>query len=480
MTALARVGAQVPRLALVPPAATRAAAADAIEMADIAGLVLDPWQRLVLENGLGETAAGKWSAFESVLIVPRRNGKSALLQAMILAGLYVWGERTIIYSAHRFDTAQETFAELRALIEGCDELADEVRKIYTANGKEAVILKNGCRVKFMARERGAGRGFSGDRVIFDEAFKLSPQSLGALIPTMASRSMLADSNPQIWYASSAPMATSAVLHSLRERAADGSPRLAFAEWSAEESAANDDRDAWYEANPALGIRISEEFVSDELLALSHVPEEFRRERLGIPDKPAGGAGPPAIPDDHWSAALDEEYSMGAGAVAFGVDVAPDAAWASIVAVQRRPDGSMHLEVIDHEPGADWLEERLAARVKRARPIALGWDAGGPTSAYSPEIERCLGPRCKAVKLRGNEWQAACASFLADLKDRKIRHGGDALLDAAVGGAVRKTVGSGWIWDRHGVDISPLAAVTAALRAYDLNRPRRSAYEDDDE
>lgn len=474
-----RVGCQVPRLSLVPESASRSAALDAIEMADIAGLVLDPWQRLVLENGLGETADRKWSAFESVLIVPRRNGKSALLQAMILAGLYVWGERTIIYSAHRFDTAQETFAELRGLIEGSDELAAEVRKIYTANGKEAVILKNGCRVKFMARERGAGRGFSGDRVIFDEAFKLSPQSLGALIPTMASRSMLPGSNPQIWYASSAPMASSAVLHSLRERGMGDSPRLAYAEWSAAPEAANDDRDAWYQANPALGIRISETFVCDELLALSHVPEEFRRERLGIPDTPSGASGPPAVDPDQWADALDEGYEMGSARVAFGVDVAPDASWASIVAVQRRPDGAMHLEVIDHEQGADWLEERLAQRIKSNRPLALGWDAAGSTAAYTPEIERALGPRCKPVKLRGGEWQAACASFLADLKDRKIRHGGDALLDAAVSGAVRKTVGQSWIWDRAGVDITPLAATTAALRAYDLHAPRRSIYEDDE-
>jgi hypothetical protein len=82
---------------------------------------------------------------------------------------------------------------------------------------------------------------------------------GYLTASMWGRRLLAtldatlqrDEDPQIIYLSNAGDETSIVLNSLRDRAAED-PRLAYLEWSAAPDRADDDRDGWAEANPAIG------------------------------------------------------------------------------------------------------------------------------------------------------------------------------------------------------------------------------------
>lgn len=95
------IGDQVPRIRWVPES-YRSSGADAVELAASAGLILDPWQRLVLEDGLGERRDGKWTSFEVGLVVARQNGKGAIFEARVLAGLFLFDEDLILYSAHEF------------------------------------------------------------------------------------------------------------------------------------------------------------------------------------------------------------------------------------------------------------------------------------------------------------------------------------------------------------------------------------------
>ena len=102
---------------------------EAVELAASAGLILDPWQEAVLEWSLGVSEDGKWSSFEVGLIVPRQNGKGAILEARELAGLFLWDEQLIIHTAHEFSTAQEHFRRILLMIEGYDHLRKRVKKI---------------------------------------------------------------------------------------------------------------------------------------------------------------------------------------------------------------------------------------------------------------------------------------------------------------------------------------------------------------
>jgi hypothetical protein len=359
---------------------------------------------------------------------------------------------------------------LRSLIES-SEFADEVAKVYTANGKEAIILKNGCRVKFMARSRGGGRGFSGDRIIFDEAYDLDPKALGAMVPTMAARSMQGDSNPQIWYVSSAPHSDSVVLHGVRSRATSGGDvgRLFYAEWSA---GTNDpeDIDGWYQANPALGIRISEDFVRDEMQALLHTPGEFLRERLGIPDPlpEDSAAREPKLPADAWaSTVVYSPVPINPGEIVLSFDVSPGGEWSSIAIAAGSLDAP-YVEVIEHQAGTGWLPGRLVELVQRWQPMSLVCDSGGPAGSV-------VGAVVHALRLAGvssdllhqttfGEMKQACGAFYADVVEGRLRRPpNQGPLDNAAADAAERRLGESWAWDRRSatVPISPLVAVTLA-------------------
>ena len=103
----------------------------------MAGLILDPWQELALMSALGEGDDGKWAAFEVGLVVPRQNGTGSILEARELAGLFLFGERLIIHSAHQFDTSLEAFRRLLTLIEETPDFSRRVKRVSRSHGRRA-------------------------------------------------------------------------------------------------------------------------------------------------------------------------------------------------------------------------------------------------------------------------------------------------------------------------------------------------------
>ena len=440
-----------------PEAAVSSGAVEAIELAASAGLILDEWQCFALDVALSERADGKWAAFEVGMIVPRQNGKGSILEARELAGLFLFGERLILHSAHEFKTAAEAFLRVKALVDNTDDLRRKVKQIRTSHGDEGIELLDGARLRFVARSRGSGRGFSGDCVILDEAFNLGAEAMGALLPTLSAKP-----NPQIWYTSSAPMAGSVQLHAVRRRAlAGGSPRLAFMEWSIDPDVDRvDDPGSWAKANPSFGIRIGEEFVRAEIDAMP--APEFARERLGVPD-PEPSVDPPLFPLADWNRLADPTSEFG-GKVAFSVAVSPGAESAAIAMVGFRPDGMPHVELIDHRPGVDWLPARRAELDGKVRPKFWVRDPSGPAVELAGKFR----------DLRGREATEAATRLLSAVAEGSFRWLCDerlaGALSTAVVGARRRDVGDGvWKWSRVGsdVDISTIEAMTWALWAAPL-------------
>jgi len=150
-----------------------------------------------------ERADGSWAAFEVGVVTPRQNGKNFILEVIQLAAIYLFGDRTLTHSAHKFDTSVEHFNRLRELFENTPELSPLLlprdRSFITANGKEHIRLNTGQRILFKARYRGSSRGFTGDKVFLDEAYDLPPAAMGATIPTLSTRP-----GAQVYYTSSAP------------------------------------------------------------------------------------------------------------------------------------------------------------------------------------------------------------------------------------------------------------------------------------
>jgi hypothetical protein len=451
------VGSQTPRLLLEPAGKVSSAGADAVELAALAGLHLDPWQALALEVGLAETAEGRWAAFECAVVVGRQNGKNGILEARELAGLFLFGEELVIHSAHQYQTAKEAFYRMRQLIESTPDLERRVDKFYASSLEFSVKLTTGQRLRYLARSSGGGRGFTGDCVILDEAFQLGPKEMGALLPTLSARD-----NPQVWYTSSAPMATSEQLHAVRRRALEGSDAaLAYLEWSTPDDANVADPAAWAMSNPALGIRISEDYIAKELDALPL--GEFRRERLSIPDMPPDH-GQVVIDPTAWAACHRPDVEPdGPGVLA--VDVNPERS-AAAIGFAGFADGVPVVDLVEHSPGTRWVVARLVELSAHTdRPVVV--DKTSPAGSLIDELQ-AAGVRVQAVSAQD---QARACGVLFDLVAAQglvhidVEPTSRSLLDA-LAGAKQRPLGDAWAWSRRNstVDVSPLVAVTLALGA----------------
>lgn len=464
------VGSQRPRV-LWAPERVSTAGPDVVELAASVGLQLDPWQQLALVEALGERADGRWSAFEVGLVVARQNGKGAVLEAREIGGLFLLGEELILHSAHEFKTAREAFLRVEALVRGSDELYARVDRIRTSHGEEGIELKptrrvitdlgatggKSPRLRFVARSKSSGRGFSGDCVILDEAMILPETAIGALMPTMSARP-----NPQLWYTGSAGDAESTVLARVRRRGvAGGDPSLCYLEWAADEDADPTDPQQWAAANPGLGIRISAEHVTREQRSMDH--EQFARERLGVGDWPDPESLGGTIPLQAWLACQVGRDHAVTGAKALAVDVTPDRAVATIALVGRAEDGRAQVEVVDQRRGTDWVPQRMAGLLEH-KPCAVVVDPGSPAGSLIPDLDRA-GVEVEVVTLQ--EYAAACGAIYDAAVQGHLCHLGDPKLTAAVQGAgTRKVSRDAWAWKPKGAtSISPLIAATLALHGF---------------
>lgn len=427
--------------------------AEAVDLARDAGLILDGAQSLVLDGALGERANGKWAAFEVGVIEPRQNGKGSILEARELAGLFLFGERLILHSAHEFKTAQEAFIRIKNLIDGSADLSRRVKRVRTSHGDEGIELHSGQRLRFVARSTGSGRGFTGDVIILDEAYNLSPKSMAALVPTLSARP-----NPQIWYTSSAPFQTeeSAVLRAFCRRGRTGGNSLAYFEWCADADDDQADPATWFKANPALGSRISEEFVAQERETLG---SEFARERLGI-WADVEGSGENVLP--RWPECFDEKSGI-VGRFAFALDVPPERDNAYFAVAGEGGKGGVHVELLEHEPGTGWVVER-AAKLYRDHGVGVAVAAQSPAASLIPDLERAKVP---VLEVSTSDHARACGELYDAVEQGRLRHLGQPTLDAAVSGAERKYYGDAWLWGRRlAPTVSPLVAVTLAKWHYE--------------
>ncbi|WP_092601162.1 hypothetical protein [Actinopolyspora xinjiangensis] len=467
--------------------------AEAIELASRAGLELDFWQQQAVTLMLAAREDGKWSCFEYGEIVARQNGKGGILEARALAALFLLGERLIMWSAHEYKTAMEAFLRMRTHVGRLIDAGlvdDDDIKVNNTNGEEGFErLDTGQRLKFIARSKSSGRGFSGDVNIIDEAFAYTSSQQAALMPTMNARP-----NPQIIYTSSPPLdgESGAPLFALRARAdAGGDDSLGWRDWGAEGDLERldeidlDDRELWAATNPALGIRITEETIARNRRSMGH--EEFAREILGIWPRQAdsnGGVIDPAA----WLDLLDGESQAGDD-IAFAVEVSLNREWTSITAWSMREDRLGHAEVIDRRPGTQWVIDRLLDLRDRWNPVGIGVDAKGPSISLVSDLEaagitRAEDPdkpkRSELVVFSLQDMAAAYGQFLDAASQRTFRHIGQGELDTAVHGARARPVGDVEVLGRKNVevDISPLTGVIVARRVFvtridQIKKPKRA-------
>lgn len=476
-----RKGSQRPRFESVPLFHT-SAADDAVDLAAVAGLKLDPWQEYVLRGALGERVDGRWSAFRTALVVPRQNGKNAILEARELAGLLLFGEKVIVHTAHEFKTANNSMIALMNRIKACElieyvrggagvDASTDIRDVdgFKTGNQPSITMRNGHILQFAARSSGSGRGFTGDLVVLDEAYALKASEMAALLPTMSAKSITG--NPQVWFTSSAGMPQSDLLAGLREQGISGTAdRLAYFEWSTDEDSDPLDKDSWYEANPALGYRISEEYIQDEYdtFMAADALEEFNRERRGIWAKLGNES---VFASGVWDGLADEDSRPGERLV-FGVEIAGNRESASIALLSFRGDELVHAEITDSEVGTSWIGHRLGELQRKWNPAAIVAIAGGHVDSMLPEWKR---EGVKVKLIRFPDYVKACGLVFDKVTQGTIRHLGDPILSAAVEGVVQTFTrdNASWYWSRKGsdVDITPLVALTVGVAGLEDKKVR---------
>lgn len=434
------------------------------------GLILDPWQALALEVGLSEDAAGQWAAFEVGVIVARQNGKDSIFEALQLAKLLLCDDQLIIHSAHEFKTAKEAFRRLTVLIDTSQDLRSRVLRMVRNPSEFGIDLRSGQRLRFFARTSGSGRGWTADTLILNEAYRLGGEAMAALLPTLSSRP-----NPQVWYGSSAPLADSEQLHHVRARAVAGmsggdAGRLAFLEWSAPEDCDPSDPAAWAQANPALGHRMTLDFVRAEFDAMP--AQQFGRERLSIPDEPLGSGQP--IPLDLWSALADPEGSaLDLRDLTLAVDMPPDRSSAAVVACGRRPDGTPQVEVVAVDAGSGWVVDRCTAVAAKRWIREVVVDGASAAAALVPALESA---GFTVVKTTTREYTEACGGMYDAVVQASVRNVPHPAMAQALAGATKRALGDAWAFDKRKAssDITPLVA--AALARWAVARTREASPE----
>lgn len=464
------LGRQEPRICLRPAGAVSSAAAEFAELGEQVGLTWDPWQRFAADVMLAETAGGLWAAFEAACLVSRQNGKGSVIEGIELGGLYLLNEQ-ILHTSQLMATSRDAFRRVLEYINNTDWLRKRVKKIRTSNEDHSIELRNGARLDFGARSGRAGRGRQYDRVIYDEAMFLGPEEVAAQVPTMSTRP-----NPQINYFSSAGLAASEHLRTVRARALAGVSGLAYVEWSVPDPGSGRevdplDEDGWAQANPALGIRISLEYIRNEQRVLR--PQEFARERLGVFDDPPEVANR-VIRPAAWADREDPSRRAPDGPIAVGVAAAwPDAESSAVVVAGRR-GGEMVVQVIEHGRGTSWVTPMLR-RLAELHNAPVVIDPGGPAGHLVAALEdpEDDGFPVEVVKPTMRQVGHASADFLAAVQGDApaLRHFDQPELNAAVAAAGRRTLGDLWTWQRRGeTDISPLEAATLAAWQADREVP----------
>lgn len=293
-----------PRISIVPDR-VRHAGPQITAVAKLAGIRLDEEQQFLAEATSGVGADGKWSAFEAVVMGPRQSlGKTEYLLARILAGLYVFNEELIVFSAHRASTTTKAFRRLRRAIDKSPQLGARIARVSNRIGSERIELATGQAVEMVARSTSSGRGFTGDCLCLDESHELDADQLAAILPMLATRD-----NPQVIYALSMGNDQSSHLGGLRARALSGAGDVAWLEWSMGDEDLIEDRAVWIRCNSGYPARISMAYMEKEFAALG--AERFARERLGRSEWPSGEPGEwETISEDAWAACAAPGASLG--------------------------------------------------------------------------------------------------------------------------------------------------------------------------
>lgn len=445
------------------------------KLADL-GIAFRWWQVAIARIILAKNAAGKYvtTIGGTGLSIPRQVGKTFMVGAVVFALCLLKPGLTVIWSAHRLRTAEETFKKMQGFARR-KSIKPYVTRITLGSGEESIEFSNGSRILFGARAAGFGRGFDEvDVVVYDEAQILSQSALDDMIP--ATNQCRQPSGALLLFMGTPPQPKdqAEVFTLMRESALQGDEDTAWIEFAADAGftptaspAPLTARD-WEQvakANPSFPDDTPRESILRMRKKLGD--ESFRREGLGIWDSITKQFSP--VDGVMWGDGVDVGPADGVRPDALAVDMSHNRE-ISVGACWAEGDDAAHVEEVwagvDEPAAVDWIVERAGRRV----PVVI--DGMSPAASMIPALKA---RRVRVHTGTSGDMAKACGLFASDVAGGRLTHADQEALNSAREDARKRAIGTagGWGYDRKdpASKIHPLVAVTLARLGASMTKKR---------
>lgn len=422
-----------------------------------------PWQKHVLTDLLKVDKKGKFVRKTNLLLVARQSGKTHLARIRILAGLFLFGEMSIIAMSSNRAMALDTFRKVCDVIEGNASLLAQVKQIRVANGQESVELLSGARYEIVAATRDGSRGKTADLLYIDEVREIDEDAWTAARPITRARP-----NAQIFLTSNAGDAFSTVLNDLRSRALSYPPKtLGYWEYSAPDFCDINDKDAWYMANPGLGYLVDEDTIAESVVTSS--VEATRTETLCQWISALKSPFPYRAFED---LTVQELQIQPGRTTIFGIDISVSKKLGSLVAAQLMDDGRIAVGVVAQFESAVAVDElKMAIEVnewaRKFRPRLICFDKYTTASV----AERLSMSGQKVQDMSGQIFYQACSDLLDAIVNRRLVHNGQQSLVDSINSCAAKETDAGWRIVRRKSAGDVTAAICLAMTIHQMLKPQ---------
>lgn len=435
-----------------------------IEFCSSIGIDLLPWQRFLALEMHKVLPNGKWRYPEVGVILARQQGKSTFLALRILTGMYLWGEKLQVHTAHKLTTSSEIFWKIDEIIQSHPKLATEFIKKYETKGSQEIRTMKG---RYLVRaNNSAGRGIAQvDCVHMDEVREYQTDDVWSAMRY----TQMASANPQLIAYSNAGDQHSVVLNKLRERglaASDGAnDRIGWFEWSADQDCDITDRRQWAKANPSLNYTVS----IDNLAAAMHDEESIVRTELLCQWVNQIN---PAINPANWESCAGTTQLDKEAPTWMAIDLSPDRRAAALVASQQLENGKFNVVLLETYENPFALDDKNLANLIAAWVRKYQVE----TVAYSKQTAAAVAARLapagiNTTPIDGPIYGQACDEFLSAVTSNRLVHGRQEELTKQVLSAVKLPFkDGGWYLGRKVSNATICAAVATAMVSHFATRP----------
>ena len=359
--------------------------------------------------------------------------------------------RTHIYTAHRATTSHAVWERLDRM---CGKAGINISSSFKAFGKEHLYTDSDGIVEFRTRTSSGGLGEGYDVLIIDEAQEYTEAQETSL------KYVVSDSNnPQTIMLGTPPTVVSAgtVFVKYRETVLSGHGfDSGWAEWSVPHQMPPNDVESWYEANPSLGIILTERKIRAEITTDDI---DFNIQRLGLWLQYNQKS---AISKSEWESLKANVKPKLTGRLFVGIKYGHDGKNVAMAVAAKTNEGKVFVEAVDCRPiraGNLWILEYLTAM----KPETVVIDGANGQNILAEEMKdaRLKAPELPTVK------QVITANTLFEqaLSGGSITHMNQPSLTQAVSNCKKRAIGTnggfGYLAIKEEIEIALLDSIILA-------------------